>query len=570
MEQQVIYNAGIYCRLSRDDLSAGESTSIQTQKALLTKYVKDNGWRVADYYVDDGYSGTNYNRPDFERMIEDIENGKVNMVITKDLSRLGRDYIKTGYYSEIWFPENNVRYIALNDGIDTLKSDNDIAPFKNILNEMYAKDLSKKIKSAFRVKFARGDYHGAFPHFGYAKDPVNKGKLIIDEESAKTVRLIFNLAKQGYGSARIRTALIEGKILTPAAYLYKMNPDKWYTKKFQNALPHDFYSWSVTMIDRIRDDEIYIGNTIHYRQISVSYKTKNRYCQSRDKWWRVEGTHEPIIDIDTWNLVQERYLHRGRPTRTSPPNLFQRIVRCADCGKVMWLTARQINPKTGEHTERRYFHCSTYRQHSKLKCTQHNTSYQAVKNIVLSDIREYARLAMENPDALLKTLTEAEYERRQSDHKQDKRDYEQGVKRLCEIETLLKRLFEENVSGRMSDDNYESMFSQYQKEQQDLKPFVEELSQKLTAFDETRDNKQKWIDLIAKYADLRELDAPIVNELCEKILVHEYEKVDGKRVQKIEIFYCFVGKLPTIDGEEEHHILGKRHYCVNNAIKATA
>ncbi|MCL2153375.1 MAG: recombinase family protein [Oscillospiraceae bacterium] len=565
MEQQVIYNAAIYCRLSRDDLSTGESSSIQTQKALLTKYVTENGWRVAGCYVDDGYSGTNYNRPDFERMIEDIEDGKINLVITKDLSRLGRDYIKTGYYSEIWFPENGVRYIALNDGIDSLKSDNDIAPFKNILNEMYAKDLSKKIKSAFRVKFARGDYHGAFPHFGYAKDPNNNCKLIIDAESAETVRLIFDLAKQGYGAARIRTVLIDRKLPTPAAYLYKRNPEKWYTKKFQNAAPYEFYAWSTGMVDRIRDDEIYIGNTIHYREISVSYKTKNRYWQPRDKWWRVENTHEPIIDIDTWNLVQRRYHQKARPARKNPPNIFQRIVLCADCQKLMWLTPRQYSPK-GELTERRYFHCGTYRQHSKLKCSMHNASYAAVQAIVLNDIREYARLAMESPEELLARLTETENRQKQAAHEQAQKDYTNGVKRLGELENLLRRLFEENVAGRMSNENYEAMFSLYQAEQQSLKPQLEMLSVQLAAYGEDQNNGQKWIALIAKYADLQELDAPIVNELCEKILIHQHEKVNRKRVQKIEIFYRFVGKLPTVNGEVEHEIHGSRHLCANNAI----
>jgi len=564
MEQQIIYNAAIYCRLSRDDLSIGESSSIQTQKALLTKYVQENGWRVAGYYVDDGISGTTFEREDFQRMITDIEDGKINMVVTKDLSRLGRDYIKTGFYSEVWFPENGVRYIALNDGIDTLKNDNDIAPFKNILNEMYAKDLSKKIKSAFRVKFARGDYHGAFPHFGYAKDPDNKGKLIIDPESAETVKLIFDLAKQGYGAARIRTALIEKQVLTPAAYLYKQNPEKWYAKKFQNAEPHEFYAWSITMIDRIRDDEIYIGNTIHYRQISVSYKIKNRKFQSRDKWWRVENTHEPIIDMDTWNLVQERYLHRGKPARISPPSIFQRIVLCAGCGKQMWLTPYQRKPN-GELSTRRYFQCSTYRQYSKLKCTMHQASYTAVQAIVLNDIREYARLALESPDELLKSLTEAENKQKQAEHKQGQKAYENGVKRLGELENLLRRLFEENVAGRMSDENYEAMFSQYQTEQQDLKPKLEELSKKLAAFGKAHSNSQKWIDLIAKYADLQALDAPIVNELCEKILIHQPEKINGKRVQKIEIHYRFVGKLPTVSGEAEHEIHGTMGTNRNNA-----
>jgi DNA invertase Pin-like site-specific DNA recombinase len=570
LEQQAFYNAAIYCRLSKDDLSQGESSSILTQKALLTKYVTDNGWRVVSCYVDDGISGTTFERSGFKQMLSDIEDGKINMVVTKDLSRLGRDYLKTGYYSEVWFPENGVRYIALNDGIDTLKSDNDIAPFKNILNELYAKDISKKIKSAYKVKFARGDYQGAFPHFGYAKDPDNKGKLIIDPQSAETVKLIFDLAKQGLGAARIRTELINRKILTPAAYLYKLNPEKWYTKKFQNADPKDFYAWSMGMVDRIRDDEIYIGNTIHYREISVSYKSKRRQHQPRDKWQITENTHEPIIDIDTWNLVQERYKHRGRTPRTEPPNIFQRIVRCADCGKSMWLTPRQKSPCTGEKTERRYLQCQTNRDHGKLKCTMHNANYQAVQKLVLDDIREYARLALEQPDELLKTLTESENKQKQAALKKAENDHKNGANRLNDLKSLLQRLFEQNASGKMSDENYEMIFAKYQSEQKSLKAEVAELSKQLKELGEVRDNCQKWIDLIAKYRDLQALDAPIVNELCEKILIHEPYRLDGKRYrtryQKIEIFYRFVGKLPAVDGAEEHAIHGSKHlYPIDKA-----
>ena len=241
MEQQSFYNAAIYCRLSKDDESHGDSSSITTQKDMLTQYATDHSWRIAGCYVDDGISGTTFERSGFKQMIDDIYEGKINMVITKDLSRLGRDYLKTGYYTECFFPENNVRYIAVNDGIDSLNSDNEIAPFKNILNEMYAKDLSKKIKSAFRVKFARGDYHGAFAPFGYTKDPDNIGKLIIDPESSQTVKLIYDFANQGYGAMRIRATLRDMKILTPSAYLHKLNP-KYYTKLYTNAEDSIFYA----------------------------------------------------------------------------------------------------------------------------------------------------------------------------------------------------------------------------------------------------------------------------------------------------------------------------------------
>lgn len=403
MKQQNLYNVAIYCRLSRDDEVMGESSSISTQKEMLTGYVESKGWRIAEYYIDDGISGTTFERDGFNKMIQDIEAEKINMVVTKDLSRLGRDYLKTGFYTECFFPENNVRYIAVNDGIDTIKNDNDIAPFKNILNEMYAKDISKKIKSAYKVKIERGDFHGAYAPLGYAKDPVRKGKLKIDLESSKTIQYIFSLAKKGFGAARIRTALVNQKYYTPSAYLNKLDP-AYYSKMYNGDNPSIPYAWSTGMVDRILHNEIYIGNTIHYKEISVSYKTKRRQIQPKDKWHRSMKTHEAIIDKDTWDLVQERYKNRGVLPRVNPPNIFQRIARCADCGKAMWLAVHQKNKLTGVKTDRSYLHCVTYRQFGAIKCKMHSTSYKALYHHVLNEILNYATLAKEKPDMLMSML----------------------------------------------------------------------------------------------------------------------------------------------------------------------
>ena len=247
--EQPHYNAAIYCRLSKDDELSGNSLSIQNQKTLLTEYVQGNGWRVAGCYVDDGISGTTFERGDFKRMLGDIKQGRINMVVTKDLSRLGRDFLKTGYYAEVYFPENNVRYIALNDGIDTLNQGDAIIPFKNILNEMYAKEISRKIKSSFSAKFGRGEYQCAFAPFGYAKDKGSQ-KLVIAVENVDTVRLIFDMSAQGLGMAKIRNVLIAGKRLTPAAYLYRQNP-RIYAKMFENADEQALYEWSVSMISHM-------------------------------------------------------------------------------------------------------------------------------------------------------------------------------------------------------------------------------------------------------------------------------------------------------------------------------
>ena len=313
---------------------------------------------------------------------------------------------------------------------------------------------------------------------------------------------------------------------------------------YQNQSGYIFYAWTVGMVERILDNEIYIGNMIHYKEVSVSFKSKRRQHQPRDKWVRSENTHEPIIDRETWNLVQERFLHRGRLPRTNPPNIFARIVRCADCGKQMWLTPLQKNPKTGEKSERRYFQCVTNREYGSLKCTMHNASHKAVCAIVLNDIRTFASIAVETPDKLLSILTEVENKQKKEKYAQMQSEYKTGKNRLNELELLLQRLFEENVTGRLNDANYNMMFGKYQAEQEQLIITVAEVEKRLAESSEIHDNSQKWIDLIAKYVDLKELDAPIINELCEKIMINEAEKIDGKRTQRIEIYYRFIGKLP--------------------------
>jgi len=542
-----IYDAAIYCRLSSEDDSRSDSISIQNQKTILAKFVEENNWHLSGCYVDDGVSGTTFEREGFKRMLEDIEQGKINMVVTKDLSRLGRDYLKTGYYTDIYFPDNGVRYIALNDGIDTQKKDNDIAPFKNILNEMYARDISKKVKSAYKVKSERGDYHGAFAPFGYAKDPENSKKLIIDEESAITVRLIFQLASQGYGSAKLRSYLVENKFLTPAAYLHKKDP-KLYARNFQNIPESDpiYYAWSNGIVANILHNQVYIGNIVHYKEVSVSYKSKKCQPQPPDKWVITENAHPAIIKRELWELVQERMKLRGQFQECQYPNIFSRIVRCADCGWNMRLTSYSTSKKGKRYYNQRYFQCGANHQYGKSKCTSHNAIYNDVYQLVLEDIRRYAKLAIEKPDALISILLATEGEKRQVSQSKMQHEYEEGQKRLDDLLILLQKLFEQNISGILNNSNYASMFAKYQKEQEQLGLRVKELEKQLSLLKQNEDNGQKWVELISKFADLQELDAPIVNELCEKILVHEAQRIGGVRTQKIEIYYRFIGIAPNV------------------------
>jgi len=519
MTPKEIYDVGIYCRLSSEDESRSDSVSIQNQKTMLTKYVIDNNWRVIDCYIDDGVSGTTFEREGFKRMLGDIEQGKINMVITKDLSRLGRDYLKTGYYTDVYFPDNGVRYIALNDGIDTINKENDIAPFKNILNEMYARDISKKIKSAYKVKCARGDYHGSFAPFGYAKDPEDSKKLIIDEESAATVRLIFQLSSQGYGCAKLRHYLADNKFLTPAAYLHKKDP-KQYTKRFQNVPDGDsiWYAWSNGVVANILHNQVYIGNIVHYKQVSVSFKSKKCKPQPKDKWLITENAHPPLIERELWELVQERMKQKSRGFQTCIyPNIFNKIVRCADCGWNMQLSSYSTSKTGKRYYENRYFSCLTNRDYGKNRCTTHSAIYKELYQLVFDDIRRYAKMAVEQPEILINTLSTTEEKKRQTSESKMKEEYGQGKKRLDDLVLLLQKLFEQNVSGILNDTNYTAMFTKYQQEQGHLETRVKELEKQLTLIEQNEGNSQKWVDLISKYADFLTFSKSIVATLLPSL-----------------------------------------------------
>jgi DNA invertase Pin-like site-specific DNA recombinase len=551
METANHYNVAVYCRLSKDDDNKAESSSISNQKIILTKYVEQQKWHIFDYYCDDGVSGTTFNRPDFNRMIEDVDNGKVNLVITKDLSRLGRDYIKTGFYTEVYFAEKQVRYIALNDGIDTIHNDNDIAPFKNILNEMYAKDCSRKIKSAYKIKAARGDHHGAYAPFGYKKDPNQVGKLLIDEESGETVKLIFSLSAQGYGANRIRTYLVEHKCLTPAAYLHRKNP-KYFEDYFRDKKQEDYYAWSVTAVTRILKDEVYLGKIIHGKEISLSYKTKERKSQTPDKWTIVEGTHEPLVDLETWNTIKERCASKSKPNKQNEVHMFSRLVKCADCGWAMNLCAQQTDKRAkNPKIERRYFHCGKYRQYGNTQCSTHNISYPKLCMLVLDDIRTFANFALVNEQELLKTLTTDGNEKISQKHKQYQKDLERAQKRLNELDILFPKLYEDNAKEALTDRNFALMSTRYQNEQNELTVTVSELEKQLKMLESAVADVSTWVELIRQYADVEELNASLLNELIEKIEIHERTNIDGVRHQRIDIYYRFVGLIRSNTLEEK-------------------
>lgn len=375
----------LYCRLSRDDELEGESNSITNQKSILSKYAKDNGLTNTRFYVDDGYSGTNFNRPDFQRMLADINSGSIGTIIVKDMSRLGRDYLRVGMFTEITFPEANVRFIAINDGVDSeCATDNDFTPFRNIINEWYAKDTSKKIKAVFKAKGMSGKPLCTKPPYGYMKDPSDKSRWIIDEEAADIVRKIFSLCIKGFGPKQIANILTEQGIETP--YLYSQ----------RNGLPlpakGEFPEiWSCQTVMNMLENQNYIGNTVNFKTYRRSYKQKKILYNSKDSWVIFENTHEAIIDKETFDIVQRiREGRRRTVNKREEENIFAGLLFCADCGQKLYITRRAVDNRNS------YYNFSTYRKRKKGLCTAHQICVSVLENAVLADLQRVFTMALKN------------------------------------------------------------------------------------------------------------------------------------------------------------------------------
>ena len=383
MKQQ-IYNTALYLRLSRDDELQGESSSITTQRSMLRLYAKEHHLNVIDEYIDDGWSGTNFERPSFQRMIEDIEAGKINCVVTKDLSRLGRNYIMTGQYTELYFPSHNVRYIAIDDGVDSEKGESEIAPFKNIINEWVARDTSRKVKSAFKTKFAEGAHYSAYAPLGYKKHPDIKGKLLIDDETKWIIEKIFSLAYQGYGSAKITKQLRAEKV--PTASWLNFTRYGTFAHIFEGKPESKRYEWTIAHVKAILKSEVYIGNSVHNRQSTVSFKSKKKVRKPESEWFRVENTHEPIIDKEVFYRVQEQIKSRRRQTKEKATPIFAGLVKCADCGWSMRFATNKANK-----TPYSYYACSYYGQFGKGTCSMHYIRYDVLYQAVLERLQYWAK-----------------------------------------------------------------------------------------------------------------------------------------------------------------------------------
>ena len=536
-----IYNTGLYLRVSKDDGEQGDSASISTQRAILTDYVKQQGWHIASEYVDDGYTGTNFNRPRFQAMIKDIEAGLIDCVITKDLSRLGRNYLDCGIYLEVFFPEHGVRYIAVNDGVDTLnKSAMDITPFRNILNDMYSADISMKIKSARRARFNQGKFMGSTPPYGYLKDPADHNHLIIDEAVAPVVRKMFALAMEGKGIAKIRNWLNTQGVLRPAAYALERGAGGF--ERFFEGNEDNRYIWSENSVRMILRSPVYAGHLTGYKRPAISMKSRKRPSRLPEEWETVENTHEGIVSQSVFDTVQGLITSRRRGEKSGYENVFAGVIKCADCG--YHLSAGSANRRTRpEIIDCIVYSCGNYTRYGNVSCTSHTIEARDLHNAVIGDINHYAEMALNDPKAV-KTLQKQLNAMDMSEVKSYEREKRKLTKRLTELDRLFSALYEDRVMERITERNFALMSGKYEREQLDADNRLREIEAELEAKGLSDRGAADFVALIAQYQGITELTAATVNALIDRITVTERRKnPDGVTEQSIKIFYKFVGSL---------------------------
>lgn len=523
----------LYCRLSRDDGVEGESNSIGTQKKLLKQYAKEHGHDNTQFYVDDGYTGTNFNRPGFRKMIEDIELGYIAVVIVKDLSRLGRRYDMVGYYTDTYFPDMDVRFIAVNDNIDSDEGESKIAPFKNIINEWYARDVSKKVKSSYRIRGSLGEPISP-PPYGYIKSPDNPKKWIVDPEAAQVVKDIFRMCLEGKGNETIARTLQEQKVLTPTAYWASKGIRKGGKKK--NPDP---YKWNNSTIESILSKQEYCGDIINFKTYKKSFKHKVRRDNPPEKWAVFKDVHESIIDRETFERVQaftKKTKRRAPKSENGEKSMFSDLLYCADCGSKLWYHTNTINKDI------HYFSCSNYKKDTRGDCkSRHYIRADAIEQVVMLELRRLAKYLENNEEEFAELLIKKTNADMAAEQKRLEATLSQSLYRNESITTLFSKLYEDNVSGKLSDEMFMELSHKYEVERMELKEMIQDCRKRLDKIGEMKQNKDDFIKAVLKFMEMETLTAPMLRELIDHIDV--YEKGGGKKnyTQRIVIYYRFVG-----------------------------
>ena len=519
----------LYVRLSRDDENEGDSNSIQHQIEILTKYCKDHDISRYQIYKDDGFSTSAFKRPGFLDMIGDIEAGLVNMVIVKDMSRFGRNYLEVGLYTEIRFPEMGVRFIAVNDGVDSDdQMGNDFTPFRNIINEWYAKDTSKKIRAVFRNKGMSGQRLAVNAPYGYIKG--EDGHLLVDEETAPVVELIFQLCVEGNGPGKIARMLKEREIPTPGTITFQR------TGQTSRYFPDDPCRWNPATVLSILGQDAYLGRTTNFKTTKLSYKSKKTVINSPDKWAVFEGTHEAIIDKETWEIVQKSREHRRRPTKMGEMGLFSGLAYCADCGAKLYHHRSITLTK-----EQESYICSNYQ--SRKKCTAHYIRAVVLEQLVLQNLQRVVAYAQEDENEFVRRVMENKTAVQRAEQEQAKRKLEKQERRISELDRIIQQLYEDRVSGALSAERFAKLSGGYEKEQEELKQSAKELQAIVNTIETQAVNVQSFLKIVRKYTAPTELTPALLREFVEKIVVHAPDKSSGHRTQRIDVHYNFIGEI---------------------------
>ena len=532
------YNAGekitaLYCRLSRDDELQGDSNSIINQKAILQKYADDNGFRNTFLFVDDGYSGTTFDRPDWNRLMGLVDEGRVGTIIVKDMSRLGRDYLKVGMYTEMVFPNADIRFIAINNGVDSAnQSENDMTPFINIFNEFYAKDTSRKIRAVFKAKGQSGKPLSTNPPYGYVKDPEDKTHWLVDEKAAEVVREIFRLCIQGYGVSEIAKEITKQHILNPTAYAKaggRSVPD--------NRGGDNDYTWRGSTVSHMLSRPEYLGHTVNFKTYRKSYKQKKQLKRDPSEWQIFENTHEAIIDRETYDIVQRIRDGRRRVTPMGEMPTLSGMVFCADCGAKLY----QVRGRNLPQSE--YMVCATYRKRGKEVCSSHQIRNSVIEEFLLDGIRSMTAYVREHEDEFVEMVTMLSKAETEKALRDEKRELEQAQTRVRKLDAIIQRLYEDNVEGKISDERFAKMSENYESEQKSLERRIIEIRSSIATQKENCINVNSFVALVRKHTDIQELNAEAILEFVERLEVFQPARVGGRKVQRLRIVWNCIGEF---------------------------
>ena len=535
----------LYCRLSRDDGADGDSNSISNQKRMLSKYAKEHGFDNTRFYVDDGYTGTNFNRPGFLKMLEDMDAGYVSTLIIKDMSRLGRDYLQSGYYTESYFPDRNIRFIAINDGVDSINGDNEFIPFRNIMNEMYARDISRKVRSAHRIRGNMGEPLGQ-PPYGYMKSPENKKKWIIDPPAAAVVRKIFRLFLEGKGIDTIARMMQEDGHLNCTAYWQSKGIGRGGKKVQPNP-----YKWKCSTISGILQRQEYCGDIINFKTTSRSFKNRRRIDNAPEDRVIFKDVHEPIISREDFEIVQKlagNVKRRPPKPENGDKNIFCDLLYCADCGKKLWYHTNTNNSNI------HYFSCSNYVKDYRGTCpTRHYIRVEGVEQVVIRELARLAAYLEEDEEAFVELLAKKSEKDAQMERKLLQNELQSSIARNEAVARLFEKLYEDNATGKVTDDWFMQLSHKYELERVALKERINEIQIKLHDMDHHKQGYERFVSIIRKLLDMEVLTFPILRELIDRIEVYEAEGTGKSRTQRIAIYYRFVGYLELPAGKINPH-----------------